>query len=69
MLYSRHDLDVEGNDGTTLRQYIRESESEFGLETTNLKSISDKNLTDYVQWLDHLHETGWHDSLEDRKGW
>lgn len=68
-LYSRHDLDEPGNDGQTLRQHIRSSESRFGLERTNLGSMTDEKLTTYVEWLDHLDNTGWHDGLEDRRSW
>ncbi len=50
-LYSRHDLDEPGNDGQTLRQHIRSLESRFGLERTDLGSMTDEKLTTYVEWL------------------
>ena len=68
-LYSKSDLDIEGNDGTTLRDHIEHSEDEFGLTPIDLDKISDERLTEYVDYIYHLRVTGWHDCLEDRKGW
>ena len=70
-IYSKSDLGIEGNDGTTLEQYIKSSESRFGLPKTNLETISDERLTSYVQYIDRLNDRGrsWNDSLEDRKEW
>lgn len=47
--------DIEGGRNTqTYREFIRESEEEFGLEYRDLESMTDKELNDYVEYLDYL---------------
>lgn len=47
--------DVEGFENTqTYREFIRESEQEFELEKMDLDNMLDKNLTEYVDFLDYL---------------
>lgn len=47
--------DVEGGANTqTYREYIRDSEEEFGLEKMDLDNMLDKNLTEYIDFLDYL---------------
>ena len=47
--------DVERGENTqTYREYIRDSEEEFGLEKMDLDNMLDKNLTEYIDFLDYL---------------
>lgn len=48
------DLEEDNSNTETVREYIRASESEFGLEEVALETLSDEKLTEYVQWLDYL---------------
>ena len=66
-IYSKHDLDTKGNDGTTLREHIENSQDEFGLTPIDLDKMTDAALTEYVEFIDDRHS--WKNSNEDRKGW
>jgi len=38
----------------SFRQFIRESEEEFGMSPRNLEELSEKELNDYIDFLDDL---------------
>ena len=48
------DLDTKVNSEETLRQYIRNTEKEFGLEPKNVDDMIGDELTNYVKHLDML---------------
>jgi protein associated with RNAse G/E len=53
--YTLEDLDKAVNSsGETLREYIRDSEDEFGLSKKDLTKITTKKLNSYVNYLDSL---------------
>ena len=59
-LYKVSDLDkricdVEGGSNTeTYRDFIRNSEKEFGLHLGNIDKCSDETITALINWLDDL---------------
>jgi len=47
--------DIEGGRNTqTYREFIRESEKEFGYEHMDLENMTDEELNDWVEHLDYL---------------
>ncbi|AQW23477.1 hypothetical protein [Clostridium perfringens] len=48
------DLEEGATNTETLREFINHSEKEFELERVDLDSIRDKDLDDYIDYLDNL---------------
>jgi len=48
------DLDSKANENETFRQFIQYGEKEFGLEPQDLNSMSEQELTDYLDLIDYL---------------
>lgn len=47
--------DVEGVSNTqTYREFIEQSELEFGIGPVDLDNLTEKDLNDYLDWLDEL---------------
>jgi hypothetical protein len=47
--------DVEGSaNEETFREYIRNSEVEFGMEHMDIDNFDDENLNEYLEFLDYL---------------
>lgn len=40
----------------TLREWITECEEEFEIENKDLDKMTDKELTEYIEWLEYLGE-------------
>lgn len=48
--------DVEGVSNTqTYREFIEEGELEFGINPVNLDKLTEKELNDYLNWIDELY--------------
>ena len=47
-------LDKKVNSEETLRDFIRNSETEFEFTHADIDNIPDEELEDYVEWLDDL---------------
>ena len=61
MIYKPENLDTPINEleplasnTQTPRQYIRQSEEEFGLETADIDNMTEQQLEDYMDELDYL---------------
>jgi hypothetical protein len=53
----RRICDIYDEPGTnTLREWIKECEEEFDLQEKDLDNITDKELTEYIEWLEYLCE-------------
>ena len=48
------DLEEGATNTETLREFIKHSEKEFELEAVDLDSMSDKDLNNYIDYLDNL---------------
>jgi len=48
------EVEKESENTQTYREFIRESENEFGLERENLEVMNDFDLFDYIEKLDYL---------------
>lgn len=50
--------DCESNADNTLtyREFIRASEEEFEMEKSNLDSMNEEELKNYLDFIDHLYE-------------
>jgi hypothetical protein len=48
------DVEEQASNPDTYRQFIRNSEVEFGLHKKDLDSMSNKDLDGYLNFLDHL---------------
>jgi hypothetical protein len=47
--------DVEGSaNEETFREFIRNSEEEFGMEHRNLDNLGDEKLNEYLEFIDYL---------------
>jgi hypothetical protein len=47
--------DVEGSaNEETFREYIRNSEDEFGMEHEDIDNFDDEKLNEYLEFLDYL---------------
>jgi len=63
MLITKEDLDTricdiepDSQNTQTYREYIKESEEEFGLIPKELDGMNDRFLNDYMGFLDYLWE-------------
>ncbi|MFP3840319.1 hypothetical protein U5N22_08685 [Bacillus safensis] len=61
MIINKSNLDIPistlvktSSNPETLRDFIRSSEDQFGLDSADLESMSEKELTDYIEHLDYL---------------
>lgn len=50
------DLEEGATNTETLREFIKRSEKEFGLEPVDLDSMSEEDLNNYIDYLDKLWE-------------
>jgi hypothetical protein len=48
------DIEPTATNKQTYRQFIREVESGTGLEPIDFKVLSDKELTEYIEFLDYI---------------
>lgn len=48
------DVEEHADNTQTFREFIRESEKEFGMAWVELESLSEKELNDYIGFLDYL---------------
>lgn len=48
------ELEEGATNEQSFRQFIRESEEEFGMSPRNLEELSEKELNDYIDFLDDL---------------
>jgi hypothetical protein len=62
-MFNKENLDkricdcVEDTNNTqTFREYIRESEEEFGIDPKELDNMKDYEIHQYINWLDYLWE-------------
>lgn len=61
-MISKEDLDkricdIEGGDNTqTFREFIVESEKEFGFNNESIDMFTDEGLNKYIYFLDYLYE-------------
>ena len=62
MKITKEDLDKKinehegGGNTQTYREYIKETEKEFGIEPVELEKLSDTDLNDYLKYLDWMWE-------------
>jgi hypothetical protein len=48
------ELEEGATNEQSFRQFIRESEEEFGMSPRNLEELSEKELNDYIDFIDDL---------------
>lgn len=48
------DVEDDADNEQTFREFIRECEEEFCLDEADLDTMSDEELTEYLNWLDEL---------------
>ena len=52
--YTSADLDTKVNSDETLREYIRDTEKEFGKSKADVDNMSNAELNEYISGLDSL---------------
>lgn len=50
------DCEPLANNTMTYREFIRNSEKEFEIEKANLDLMNEKELKDYLEFIDYLYE-------------
>jgi hypothetical protein len=50
------DIEIGATNTQTYREFIQQSEEEFGLEHENLDLMTNKHLNKYMDFLDYLWE-------------
>lgn len=52
--YTKEDLDKPVNDNETLREYIKNSENELGMDPSEIDTMKDSELNEYIEFIDYL---------------
>ena len=52
--YTKEDLDKPVNETEALREYIRHSEEQLGLDPSNIEDMKDSEIDEYVEFIDYV---------------